>query len=79
MFHSTVEHSFSNADRGRNECPTWSMMTGLSTLVSVKKENVTFLTIPEPTPWPANAFMRAPFWALDILMKLDKSDVDRVS
>ena len=46
------------------------MITGLSTFVSSKNANVTFLTIPEPTPEPAKALMRAPFCALDILMLL---------
>lgn len=43
------------------------MMSGLSTLLSTKCSNVMFLTIPPPTPGPAQHLIRAPFCALDIL------------
>jgi len=43
------------------------MMIGLSTLDIVKPLNVTLFTRPLPTPGPANALIRAPFWALVIL------------
>jgi len=49
---------------------TWSMTTGLSTLLSIKLVKVTFLTMPLPTPEPAHALMRAPFWALLMWMLL---------
>ncbi len=42
------------------------MMSGLSTLVSMKCSNVTFFTMPLPTFAPAQHFMRAPFSALDM-------------